>query len=410
MLEAINRSYMRLLDLLLSHPDHIPQEQSRILAIMRVGMLFGFVVHIVFMAVFFHLGKTVMAYYNFFSIGVFGVAWWLVITRHTIVLSFTAAWLIEMPLHATLSIYYFGTWPGFQLYILCVIAALPYVIPIRWVVRMWVGIYLTVLYGSLYLYAQNVEPASPMDTWWNNLFAALNYYCVPLAILLMAAVFAFSVDRAEERAKNEFDRAEGLLLNILPQKIAGQLKASTATIADEHPEATILFADIVGFTESSGKKTPTEVVERLNQVFSAFDELTEARGCEKIKTIGDAYMVVAGLPEPMPDHAQVIVELAKDMLQKLKELNSRFEEPIEIRIGINTGPVVAGVIGQTKFAYDLWGDAVNVASRMEQLAAPSEVRITETTYQAVSDTHTCIDKGLSTVKGKGEIRTYAVAV
>jgi class 3 adenylate cyclase len=205
---------------------------------------------------------------------------------------------------------------------------------------------------------------------------------------------------------NEQEKSERLLLNILPQVIAEQLKEKPSHIADGFAEVTILFADIVGFTQLSERLSPTQVVNLLNEIFSAFDRLTEEYGLEKIKTIGDAYMVVGGIPMPRSDHAEAIAAMALDMRKEVARFNLNHSTAINIRIGINTGPVVAGVIGTKKFIYDLWGDAVNTASRMESHGLAGCIQITQSTYERLKDGYLIQERGRIPIKGKGEMTTY----
>lgn len=220
---------------------------------------------------------------------------------------------------------------------------------------------------------------------------------------------------AEEALLLEREKSERLLLNILPEAIAQKLKQNhntlgkangTAPIAEQFDEVTILFADIVGFTPLSSRMSPTELVHLLNQIISQFDELSEKYGLEKIKTIGDAYMVAGGLPMPMVNHAEAIAEMALDMQKSITNYTTDTGEQFQIRIGINTGPVVAGVIGTKKFIYDLWGDTVNVASRMESQGVPGGIQVTETTYNRLQDKYILEKRGAIAVKGKGEMVTY----
>jgi len=169
---------------------------------------------------------------------------------------------------------------------------------------------------------------------------------------------------------------------------------------------TVLFADIVNFTQLAARMSPTELVNLLNQIFSAFDRLAERHGLEKIKTIGDAYMAVGGVPLPRPDHAEAIAEMALDMQTAIAQLNLEQHEVFPIRIGINTGPVVAGVIGIKKFIYDLWGDTVNIASRMESEGLAGCIQVTTSTYQRLKDQYLFIERGEIPVKGRGVMQTY----
>ncbi|MDY7014665.1 MAG: adenylate/guanylate cyclase domain-containing protein, partial [Cyanobacteriota bacterium] len=211
---------------------------------------------------------------------------------------------------------------------------------------------------------------------------------------------------AEEALQAEQEKSEALLLNILPEIVARRLKQSQDTIAEQFEDVTILFADIVGFTPLSARLQPIEVVNLLNQIFSNFDRLAEKYGLEKIKTIGDAYMVVGGLPVPKADGTEAIANMAIEMLEAVQQARSALDESLQIRVGINTGPVVAGVIGIKKFIYDLWGDTVNVASRMEASGEPGKIQVTAETYERLKDKYVFEKRGTVSIKGKGEMLAY----
>jgi class 3 adenylate cyclase len=211
---------------------------------------------------------------------------------------------------------------------------------------------------------------------------------------------------AEAALQEEQQKSEKLLLNILPLSIADQLKAETGAIASRFEEATILFADIVDFTGLSAQVSPNVLVCLLNDIFSAFDEIAERYGLEKIKTIGDAYMVVGGLPQTRTDHAEAILAMAIEMQTTIQRFKRGDGQPFHLRIGINTGPVVAGVIGIKKFSYDLWGDAVNIASRMESHGVIDRIQISATTYQHLKHRYRFEDRGCIDIKGRGPMHTY----
>jgi class 3 adenylate cyclase/sensor domain CHASE-containing protein len=215
-----------------------------------------------------------------------------------------------------------------------------------------------------------------------------------------------SLERLHGELDKERAKAERLLRNILPASIAERLKDHEQTIADSFPEVSVLFADIVGFTELSGRVDASELVVLLNDIFSRFDALAEKHGLEKIKTIGDAYMIVAGLPEPRPDHAEALATMALDMQEALAAFNAEHGTALQIRVGINTGPVVAGVIGTKKFIYDLWGDAVNIASRMESSGVAGRVQVSESTAERLRGKLALEERGTIKVKGKGEMKTW----
>jgi class 3 adenylate cyclase len=204
----------------------------------------------------------------------------------------------------------------------------------------------------------------------------------------------------------EQEKSERLLLSILPKPVAEQLKQDKQTIAESFSEATVLFADIVNFTELSTHRSPIDIVNLLNHIFSAFDALAEVHDLEKIKTIGDAYMVVGGIPTPHPDHVYAVAKMALDMQDAIAKFNQENGENFSIRIGISTGPVVAGVIGTKKFIYDLWGDTVNVASRMESHGLPGCIQVTESVHNQLCDRFILDERGLLDVKGKGAMMTY----
>ncbi len=212
--------------------------------------------------------------------------------------------------------------------------------------------------------------------------------------------------KAEDALREEQEKSEKLLLNILPKAIAERLKQNETTIAEYFPEVTVLFADIVGFTALSAVMNPIDLVEILNQIFSGFELLCERHGLEKIKTIGDAYMAVGGLPELRADHAEAIAQMALDMQAEIARFNASHNKYFSLRIGIHSGPVVAGVIGIKKFIYDLWGDTVNIASRMESQGLPWRIQVSETTYKLVEDKYLFQERGIIEVKGKGGMKTY----
>ena len=211
---------------------------------------------------------------------------------------------------------------------------------------------------------------------------------------------------AEEELRRQRKRSELLLLNVLPQLIAERLKRGQKKIADSFPEATVLFADIVNFTPLSSQIAPIELVELLNKIFSAFDALVEQHDVEKVKTIGDAYMAVAGVPTAKPDHVAAIADMALDMHRAIANFQTKTGAPIYLRVGIHTGPVVAGIIGNRRFNYDLWGDTVNVASRMESQGEVGRTQVTQAVYEQLQTHYVFAERGAIEVKGKGAMQTY----
>lgn len=222
----------------------------------------------------------------------------------------------------------------------------------------------------------------------------------------LAAYISRIYEVAETYLHLERSKSEKLLLNILPASIVDKLRESPDTIAERFEECTILFSDIVGFTEMSHSMSPVDVVDLLNRIFSEFDDLAEKHGLEKIKTIGDAYMVVGGLPEPDQKHAESVARFALDMLEVVRRYREVEELPLEIRIGMASGDAVAGVIGKKKFVYDLWGKSVNTASRMESSGVPGKVQVTESTYSLLKGKFQFEERGFVELKGMGRVASY----
>jgi hypothetical protein len=206
--------------------------------------------------------------------------------------------------------------------------------------------------------------------------------------------------------QSERTKSERLLLNVLPQAIADRLKQGERTIVDSFHECTVVFADIVGFTQIVGKYSPSRTVQLLNELFSAFDRIAETHRLEKIKTIGDSYMMVGGVPTALPDHAAICGQAALEMLENLRAFNRRYQIDWAVRVGINSGPVIGGIIGTKKFAYDLWGDTVNIASRMESHGQPWRIQLTESTRKLLGHKFKTEERGLIEIKNSEPMRVF----
>jgi adenylate cyclase len=269
----------------------------------------------------------------------------------------------------------------------------------------WFVAWLVVFLGSG-LAAVVLGTSSPMPVWFSSLMLALNITVGGTIVFTLLALFAKQREEALVALRHEHERAESLLLNILPGSIAERLKAHTETIADQFTAASVLFADVVDFTPRTEHLPPAKVVGMLDQLFSHFDTLAERYELEKIKTIGDCYMVAAGVPIARSDHARALALLALDMVASMAPGGAVGDLGLEVRVGINSGPVVAGVIGRKRFLYDLWGDAVNTASRMESQGTPGQIQITRATYELIKAEFTCEPRGTVSVKGKGEMETW----
>ena len=224
-------------------------------------------------------------------------------------------------------------------------------------------------------------------------------------VILFLYLFHMEVVRAERLLNDEYKRSESLLMNILPESVASELKTDSRSIAERYDSATVLFCDIVGFTRMASSMEPGYMIELLNQIFSRFDEYAEKHELEKIKTVGDSYMVAGGVPALNDNHITNMANFALDIKEFIN--TSPLSNPgINVRIGFHTGPVIAGVIGRKKFAYDIWGDTVNIASRMESHGIPGEIHVSETVYQAMRNDFIMVYRGMTPVKGMHDMRTY----
>ncbi|MBF8289256.1 MAG: Adenylate/guanylate cyclase protein [Chloroflexi bacterium] len=237
-------------------------------------------------------------------------------------------------------------------------------------------------------------------------FFGLNVLGPAATAFVIVQLFVRQREAAMAALDAEHLRSEGLLLNVLPRAIAERLKAGAGTIADAYPAVTVLFADVVDFTPFADRTAPADVVRILDRIFSAFDEIADRHGLEKIKTIGDAYLLVGGLPEPRADHAAAVALAALDLIDASERLAEETGLGLRIRIGMDTGPVVAGVIGRRKFSYDLWGDTVNTAARMESHGSAGRIHVTGRMEALLRDAFALEPRGPISLKGKGEIDAW----
>ena len=271
----------------------------------------------------------------------------------------------------------------------------------------WLADYLTEVTILAVLDPVLSHGAADLPTGIVNSFFVLNIMGVTVSAYLMLAYFVEQRERIHRALEVEQDRSERLLLNVLPPPIADRLKDATGVIAERHEDVSVLFADLVDFTPHTLVVPPEELVELLDRIFTAFDRRTEAWGLEKIKTIGDAYMVAGGVPEPRPGHVEAIARLALAMREDVKAIGERSGQSwLNLRIGIDTGPVVAGVIGRRKFIYDLWGDTVNTASRMQSSGAPGQIQITARVASALGEGFMVRPGGIIDLKGKGPTEVF----
>lgn len=288
--------------------------------------------------------------------------------------------------------------------------AAPVSIFILGIERVWLAALLMVLGACLAIYLNVTTPYSTGDLTDQALHInfVMNFSSNAAIAFFIVFYVARQAARAEAMVERERDRSEALLTNILPPAIAERLKdrAGNAEIADAYPEASVLFIDMAGFTALTGATTPDRLVRFLNDVYSRLDALVERYGLEKIKTSGDAYMVVGGVPEPLADHAARLADFALAAREAVAGITDPLGRPMPVRIGIATGPVVAGVVGNRKFFYDVWGDAVNTASRMESTGEIGKIQVSLATHGLLMERFDFVERGVVDVKGKGPMRTW----
>jgi adenylate cyclase len=317
-------------------------------------------------------------------------------------LAFTTVTFLEV----TFLCWHLGTGTGVQFYFLIVGAAAVMVVGIE---RIWLAIAVAAISVSLVI---ALEFTVPRDTggepaWFTAAAFGVNIFAAGVTALAIAWYGLRQIASAEAAMEQEYQRSEALLANILPASIAERLKdRSHSVIADKYDDASILFADIAGYTERASDTSPEELVAFLDGLYTSLDALVTRHGLEKIKTSGDAYMVVSGVPQPRPDHLEALADLALDIADTVAGLTDSRGRAVPLRIGLASGPVVAGVVGSQRFFYDVWGDAVNVASRMESTVAVGRIQVPQPVYQRLCNSFVFEERGDVDVKGKGVMHTW----
>ena len=383
---------------------HVRPANYRTFVVLNVGTVVAAALHIGVVALAVGVGSDLLAAANAVSISTYGAA--LLLNRRGRHLASVVIALFELSLHQALAVHELGWASGFPYYLLTITGIVFFLPPGRLAAKTALLAGAALVYVGLLSWSRTHPPALAIDpttlAWIHNVNA--------IAVFGVLGFFAYFYSRAAEIAETRLEAArrksEELLHNILPAAIAERLSDRRETIADGFPQATVLFADIVGFTALAGTVPPDALVALLDRIFSTFDDLVDARGLEKIKTIGDAYMVAAGVPERRADHAEAIAELALDMQRAVAGMKGIDGGGVTMRIGISTGPVVAGVIGKRKFVYDLWGDSVNTAARMESHGIPGEIQVSEAAKDALAGRYELVERGSIDVKGKGAMRTW----
>ena len=385
-------------------PPDMPRTVARINVGAKLGYTAGVILHGGMVPLFFMLDQMVLGYYNMAST-VISVAAFILHIRGRPAIAFITI-TAEVSIATILATVYLGLDPAFFLFLLIGALYTPLAGFLSSRLRGFIMVAMTVGFVAVTIYGIHVPPLKPISLGWVTMFAIINTGTVALLIVAVILTYHNAVNRAEVALEAEYEKSEALLHNIMPPAVAERLKENPEVIADSHKPVSILFADIVGFTDMASRSSAEELVKMLNNVFSRFDVLVEAEELEKIKTIGDAYMVVAGLPAGRDDHAAAIARLALAMIEATAAAARETGKHLQIRVGIHSGAVVAGVIGQRKFAYDIWGDTVNVAARMESTGVAGRIQVSPETADLLRDGFDLERRGEVDVKGKGMIETF----
>ncbi len=380
------------------------QESPRIRVPYAMGALVGGLLHFGFLVFFASLGIWLLAGIQVVSIACFAGAY-LSLRRGRPGLGLAVA-TTEIVVHQMIGTHLLGWDAGFA-YLLLAVAPVVMLYPDapRWV-RFGTPVLLIVLFLGLFTLYVGVPAPIALDDMLLLSMNMANQIGAFVILWLLMFFYQRGAELSEGALNIARERSDRLLHNILPEEIVERLRRQPGVVADAFEGTSILFADLVGFTLLAQEKTPEDLVVLLDAIVGAFDELTEERGLEKIKTIGDAYMVASGVPKARPDHAAAMADLALAMRVRFDEVAERAGGSLRMRIGVHSGPVVAGVIGKSKFAYDLWGDTVNTAARMESHGEPGKIHVTEATVRALGEGWEVEERGVIEVKGKGSMRTY----
>jgi len=283
------------------------------------------------------------------------------------------------------------------------LAILIIAVPLDLRLKTFLAIIFISVYCSMFLFFYDVKPLYQIEKLTESILGISNILGSLLVLGLPMGMYSIFLEQ-------ERNRSEKLLHNIIPKSIADKLKKDSKLISMDNPEISVLFADIVSFTVMSEKTSSEKIVGFLNDMFSKFDDLTESYGVEKIKTIGDSYMVVAGMPVARKDHTLILFNLAKEMVKISETFNDHNGDPIKLRIGLNSGPAVSGVIGKSKFAFDVWGDTINTAARLESYGSPDCIHMTKDTYELLNKKEEKVEEKSIEIRGKGLMDTVLVNV
>jgi len=390
-------------------PESVDKDDEKIYLTRLTVMVIAALLHGSLVVVYLAIDIPWVAVVNIGSILIFGIGIWLIKSGRQDLGMFIG--LFEASIHIPLSTYLLGPGAGYLMFyfIFAAIAVLVYrpTEPVKRTLVVATAALSTIVMVTL---TRNLAPVIEMEPWKLNSIHDIIAGGTFISLAVIAFHFATVTNTAEKRIKKELERADELLRNILPDSIADRLKSSPNTISDNIESATILFCDIVGFTKLASQKSANQIVDMLDDIFSTFDQLALTYKVEKIKTIGDAYMVVGGVPEKTEPrvHVKAITDMALEMIEAVNQYAKNYEVDLNIRVGIHTGPVVAGVIGMKKFTYDLWGDTVNIASRMESHGEKGRIQISENTQKLLPNSFELEERGVISIKNRGHIKTWFV--
>ncbi|MCE8527311.1 adenylate/guanylate cyclase domain-containing protein [Ruegeria pomeroyi] len=399
----------KLIPALLAAPGHFNGLTARAYILLKIGMPFATFLHVSLLIMTYEASAMPLVYWNLLAIPGYLLSLYLLI-RHQNLLFALYYTIIEQPAHALIATMAFGMPSGLFLFALGPVAYVLFSPYHQWRTRVILSGIFICIFTAIFLVGVFQPPWYDPPSGWLTFTATFSALGIAVVVGLFVGLNQWNTERAEDALEAEHARSEALLYNLLPTEIAARLKdAPDQTIADSLDHTAILFADIVDFTPRSARMTPEDLVSFLNRIFSTFDELAAKHGLEKIKTIGDAYMVAAGLPHPIDRPVHRVAEMAFDMLDALRDLSAELNDPIDIRIGLHAGPVVAGVIGHQKLFYDVWGDTVNTASRMESHGQPGRIQVTAAAREALKDAYDFEPRGAVEIKGIGRLETWWLA-
>ncbi|MBD65403.1 MAG: hypothetical protein CME62_09355 [Halobacteriovoraceae bacterium] len=388
----------------LANQSKVLIKDQRYFIIGKIVHTFGFLVHLSWIFLFYFLEAPLLAIFNIFS----ALCFFATLKMNQSGKYFPAILIavIEVIIHQVLAVKLLGVAAGFQYYLITILIV-PYLTePAHNGAKMTLSSFVILIFITLNFYCANIAPIYTINSQILDAFYLFNVTSAMVLIAFIGYYFNKAVTEAEDNLEKEQKKSDELLHNILPHSICERMKNGNKTIADKCSQVSILFLDLVGFTKLSSNKTAEELVDILNEIFTLFDNLAEKYHLEKIKTIGDCYMVAAGVPKERPDDTKNMILFASELNKTLDQYNARTGNDLKMRVGINTGNVVAGIIGKKKFVYDLWGDTVNIASRMESHGEVGRIQVSQNTYELLKNDFEFEPRGPIEIKGKGQMETY----